>query len=142
MEVSKSASVPCKPLALVAQLPEFPHLAVVHRRPPTEKDGHALVALALCLLELIGIERGQVRGEILDHAPVPCSLPAGCLSSPNHFRSFRPKLLRTCISTSFPPLLARSTMAVKAGRDAREDPILAAPCRDSDRPNVAVRLRR
>ena len=115
---SRTSSMPRESLALIAQLPEFPQFGAVHRRPLAEKDRHALVAIALCLLELIRLERGKVCRKVLDHAPVPCSLPAGFLSSPNHFRIFEPTLLRICIRGLISAAPGAMAMVVKAGRGA------------------------
>jgi hypothetical protein len=58
------------------------------------------------LLELLRAQRRQVRRQVGDHA-VPCGLPTGFLSSPNHLRIFAARLRMTFISTSLPPLSAR-----------------------------------
>ena len=45
MEASKGADMSCKPLTLVAQLPEFAHLKLAQRRPTTEEKRHAIVTI-------------------------------------------------------------------------------------------------
>ena len=57
MEAANAPNMPRETLTLVAQLPELPHLGVGHRQPAAEEDRHALVAIALRLLELLRSER-------------------------------------------------------------------------------------
>jgi hypothetical protein len=118
-ESAKVSDMPRKPLTLIAQLLELPHLGLVHRRPATEEDGHALVAIALRLFKLLRVERQQVPWQVLDHAPVPFGLPTGFLSSPNHIRTFAAKLRMTCISTSL-CRSRRNGQDGQSGKRARE----------------------
>ena len=55
-EAAKGSDVSRKPLTLIAQLPELPHLGVVHRWPTTKENRHPLVAIALGSLELFQVE--------------------------------------------------------------------------------------
>jgi hypothetical protein len=57
VQAAEGSDMRRKPLTLIAQLPELPHLGLIHRRPPTEEDRHALVAIAPRVLKLLRVER-------------------------------------------------------------------------------------
>jgi hypothetical protein len=57
VETPKDADVPRKPLTLVAQLPELPHLELAQRRPTAEEKRHTLVAMLPRVAKLGVVER-------------------------------------------------------------------------------------
>jgi hypothetical protein len=57
VETPKDADVPRKPLTLVAQLPELPHLELAQRRPTAEEKRHTLVAMLPRIAKLSVVER-------------------------------------------------------------------------------------
>jgi hypothetical protein len=113
VETPTDADIPGKPLTLVAQLPELPHLEVAQRRPPAEENGHALVAILPRIAKLIFIEHCEVLRKVLDHlgrnlSAAPCAsavrnVGRPLAESPQHFRILADKLRMTCIGTSLPP---------------------------------------
>lgn len=130
METPTAADVSRKPLTLVAQPPELPHLELAHRRPTAEENRHTLVAIPPRIAKLGVVEHCKVPRKVLDHldhtcqrphAPAPYGTLAGLLpSSPNHFRILADKLRVICISTSLPPPSAqwpvRSTRKERLGK--------------------------
>jgi hypothetical protein len=56
VETPKDADVPRKPLTLVVELPELPHLDLAQRRPTTKENRHALVAILLRIAKLGVVE--------------------------------------------------------------------------------------
>lgn len=57
VQTSKDAEVPRKPLALVAQLPEFPQFVLAQRRPTTEEKRHTLIAMTPRVSKLFVVEQ-------------------------------------------------------------------------------------
>ena len=130
MERPKDPHVPCKPLTLVAQLPEFAQIGAAQRRPATEESRHTLVAGVPRFAKLGGVEHCKVPRKALDHlghipqspqAPAPYGTLEGLLPTrPNHFRILAAKLRAICIGTSLPPPSAqwpvRSTRKERLGK--------------------------
>lgn len=133
MEPPDDPDVLCKPLTLVAQLPELAELDVAQRRPATEEMGHPLVTSVPRRAKLGGVEHRKVPWKALDHlahlpqrpqAPAPYGAWAGFLPSrPNHFRILADILRAICKGTSFPPPSAqwpvRSTRKERLGEGHR-----------------------
>lgn len=103
-----------KPLPLIAQLPQLPHVDPAERRPAAEEQRHALVASLPCCRDLLLVEVREVSRQVVDHEPVPYGMRTGLLASPNHLRILSARLRRTCMSHLTSAALGAMATAVKA----------------------------
>jgi protein involved in ribonucleotide reduction len=87
VETPTDADMPRKPLTLVAQHPEFPHLELAQRRPTAEENRHTLVAILPRIAKLGVVEHRKVPRKVLDHlnhelSATPCAGAIGHFGRP------------------------------------------------------------